>query len=237
MKAQDVSSLQRVTDPVAVRLILHERVRQVLSRFLEEENTVAQVARQTGLDIRVVHRDVRALLAAGLLVQTREQARAGRDIRHYRSVARAYFVPFSASAAADLADWHRAPYAELDAMFHAAAEREFERALREHGGGREWGLRLYTGPTGPQTDEGYVDAELREPLSGWQGPPALMLRGSPVVRLSDAQAGEVQRDLIMLMMRLRDLDTQNAASGAGRPFMLQLGLAPLTAEEQAALRR
>lgn len=232
-----MSSLQRVTDPAAVRLILHERVRQVLSRLLEQENSVAQVARQTDLDIRVVHRDVRALLAAQLLRVARMERRAGRAIRHYRAVASAFFVPFSASDAADLADWHRAPAADLDRLFHRAAEREFDRALREHGGRREWGLRLYATPDGPQTDECYFDAELREPLSGWQGPPALLLSGTPAFQLTDAQVGEVQRELIVLMTRLRDLETHNAASGSGRPFLLRLGLAPLMAEEQAGLRR
>lgn len=133
MKEGLESSFAEVTEPGAVRLLMQERSRRVLAAFLGRENTVAQAAHEVRLDIRVAHRDVQALVAAGLLTVTREEARKGRAVKHYRAVSDAFFVPFAATTAADLAEWHGPGAAELDALFLRAAEREFARVLHEEG--------------------------------------------------------------------------------------------------------
>ncbi|WP_155299315.1 helix-turn-helix transcriptional regulator [Deinococcus kurensis] len=226
-----VSSPHEVTDPAAVALLAHDRTRRVLGAFLGREQTVAGAAREAGLDLRVVHRDVQALRRAGLLHVIRAQARAGRPVKVYRARADDLFVDAR----------HLPPQAgegqaaALDALFHHAAEREFRRALSDFAPG--WGLRVYATPDAPgfAVLEGPRSARPLSPLDEWQGPPARMLSGTPTARLSAAQVAEVQRDLILLMRRVESFSAANA--GTGQPVLLRLGLAPLTEGELRNLHR
>ncbi|ADV65723.1 hypothetical protein Deima_0059 [Deinococcus maricopensis DSM 21211] len=216
----------RVTDPGAVRWLQHARVRGVLGAFQGRANTTARAAAALHLDVRVVHRDVGRLLNAGLLRVEREVPRAGRPVRHYRAVADAFFVPFTVTDALSAAHLSERDATARDAQFRAAFTRAFEVALGSSGA-REWGLRVYFDGRTSQADEGFWDADLREPLTGWQGPDGLYLQGAPEVRLTPAQAQAAQVDLIRLMMRLHAEHQANERAGRGAPFLLRVGLAPV----------
>lgn len=232
-----MSSELKVTEPSAVKLLLQPRTRKVLGAFLNTDNTVSDAAKQLGLDIRLVHRDVLALLTAGLLKLQREQQRAGRPIKIYRAVAPALFVPLSATSAADIAELGGRSYTRYDELFHRASHQEFERLHHEQGGGREWGVRLYTNPEGQViADQCYENAEHIDAGVRWQGPLGLMLDIRADVRLTDAEAQAVQIELVKLLMRLRPDAVQHEQDGTGRPFLLRLGLIGVTDEDLAGLR-
>jgi hypothetical protein len=65
--------------------------------FLAHERRVAEAAAEVGCSVNRMLYQVRALVNAGLLQILREEPRAGRAVRVYRSVHDAYFVPFSAT--------------------------------------------------------------------------------------------------------------------------------------------
>lgn len=90
-----------------------------------------------------------------------------------------------------------------------------------------WGLRVYFDGERAQVDEAYEDAELRAPLTGWQGPVGTFLAGSPVYRLTPAQAKDAQITLIRLLGRWSAWSEENTSAGRGDRFHLRLGLAPL----------
>lgn len=185
----------------------------------------------------MVHRDVLALLSAGLLRVVREQKRAGRSVKVYQAVASAFFVPFSATSAADFGELGGKRLQRFDALFDAASLREFERLHREQGGGREWGVRIYLSADGAvQVDESYEGAELVNAAVKYQGPVGLMLDVRSAVHLNESQAHEVQLELIRLLMRLRLEDTENEKMGQGRPFLLRLGLVEVTEPERESLK-
>lgn len=227
-----MSSPLAVTDPAAVRLLMRGRTRRVLGAFLAGESSVSGAARRTGTDIRVVHRAVLALTGAGLLSVQREEKRAGRAIKVYAAVASAFFVPFSATDAAtldELSSSYAGYYAEL---FRQASAHEFDRLHREQAAGREWGVRLYLAPEGHwQTDTSYEGAELIDAAVRYQGPVGLMLDANASVTLSEEEAKAVQHELILLLMRLRPLSLDYRQAGTGEPYLLRLGLVPITAEE------
>lgn len=224
-----------VKESGAVRLLLRERSRRVLAAFLSGEKTVARAAREVGLDLRVVHRDVLALLGAGLLTLTRQEPRKGRAVKYYRASSEAFFVPFSATEAADLAELHGRGNAETHALFTRAVEREFARAL--HAEGREWGLRLYATPGKPgyHFQEGDRNAPRIDELQQWHGPAALILSGTPLLYLTAGEARELQEDLIALMRKYHARGERRVIQG--RPFLLRVGFAPLTEEEAVRLYR
>lgn len=65
--------------------------------FLARERRIAEAAAEVGCSINRMLYQVRTLLGCGLLQVMREEPRAGRAVRVYRSVHDAYFVPFSAT--------------------------------------------------------------------------------------------------------------------------------------------
>ncbi len=208
----------------------------MLGAFLAGEGTVAGAARTTGLDLRTVHRDVRALCAAGLLEVVREVKRAGRPVKVYRAVAPAFFVPFSATGAAELTELGGGVAARYEALYRVAQAREFGRAHREQGGGREWGVRLYLAPEGHvEVDMSYEGADLVEAGVRYQGPKGLFLHAETVVTLTDEEAREVQLELIRLLMRLRPRTLAHERAGSGRPHLLRLGWVGITREERGGL--
>ncbi len=193
-------------------------------------------ARRTGADLRIVHREVLALCGAGLLQIVREDRRAGRAIKVYAAVASTFFVPFSATDAVtldELSGSYAGHYAEL---FRQASAREFERLHRKQSAGREWGVRLYLAPEGHwQTDTSYEGAELIDAAVRYQGPVGLMLDADASFTLTEEEARAVQRELILMLMRLRPLSLEHRQAGTGKPYLLRLGLVPVTVEEGKCL--
>jgi hypothetical protein len=75
--------------------VLDERdVARFFHPFLGRERTVSQAAAEVGCKLNAMHYRVKTFLEAGLLRVVREQKRAGRPVKVYRSVADAFFVPF-----------------------------------------------------------------------------------------------------------------------------------------------
>lgn len=77
-----------LTDPAKKRFFLP---------FLARERRVAEAAAEVGCSVNRMLYQVRTLMGAGLLQMLREEPRAGRPVRVYRSVHDAYFVPFAAT--------------------------------------------------------------------------------------------------------------------------------------------
>ncbi|GGO29742.1 hypothetical protein GCM10008949_23660 [Deinococcus humi] len=199
----------------------------MLGCFQGKASTVAAAAGTLDVDLRVVHRDVTNLLAAGLLRIERAEPRAGRAVRWYRAASDAYFVPFHATRAISASRLEERFTERQDARFREAFVRAFERALEEQSPDREWGLRVYFDGERAQVDEGYADAELRGAITGWQGPTGPFLMGSPEYRLTPEQTREAQVTLIRLMGQLQSYHQENKRVGRGAPVLVRVGVAPL----------
>lgn len=111
------SAFRVVDDPLQAKLLSDPETLRFFDPFLARERRVAPVARELGERIDTVLYRVRRLRAAGLLRVVREEARAGRPVKVYRSSADAYFVPFAAT-----------PYAELRERLAEEAHPQWERA-------------------------------------------------------------------------------------------------------------
>jgi len=88
-----------VTRPDAAALLDDAVRRTYLYPFLDRTCTLSEAARELGLPLNLMHYWVRRMLALDLIEVVEVRARAGRPVRIYRSVAPAFFVPFTVTAA------------------------------------------------------------------------------------------------------------------------------------------
>jgi hypothetical protein len=86
-----------VTDPTQARFLTDPAKKRFFLPFLARERRIVQAAAEAGCSLNRMLYQVRTLVDAGLLQVLREEPRAGRAVRVYRSVHDAYFVPFSAT--------------------------------------------------------------------------------------------------------------------------------------------
>src|SRR5690625_142638 len=98
MKDKNLSSVQDgafllTADETQARLLASPRDDRFFHPFWGRSNTVAGAAAELGESLGAVHYRVGKFLDAGLLEVIRTEPRPGRSIRHYRSVADAFFIP------------------------------------------------------------------------------------------------------------------------------------------------
>ncbi|AWT35013.1 hypothetical protein GCM10008956_22820 [Deinococcus arenae] len=111
----DLPSLT-VSTPGQARLLLDPALLSPLGYLLRGEVSAAELARACGLSVQQAHHRLTRLRAAGLVVVTQEQARAGRPVKRYRAAAQAFRVPFALTDHATLSELvaglHRDPLAQ-----------------------------------------------------------------------------------------------------------------------------
>jgi DNA-binding transcriptional ArsR family regulator len=83
----------QIADPKTAAVFANRRRVRILLALAGRERSLGELASSTGEQMSLLHHHVGALVKAGLVTVTREQARAGRPIRFYRATADAYFVP------------------------------------------------------------------------------------------------------------------------------------------------
>ncbi len=86
-----------VSDQVQARFLTDPAKKTFFTPFLARERRIAEAAAEVGCSVNRMLYQVRTLLGCGLLRVLREEARAGRAVKVYRSVHDAYFVPFHAT--------------------------------------------------------------------------------------------------------------------------------------------
>lgn len=139
-----------VTDAVQGRLLTDVPGRHFFEPFLARERTVSEAAAEVGCSVDAMYYRVQKLLKAGLLVVARTEARAGKALKHYRSNADAYVIPFSLTPSATLEEHLAEQLAEENALI----ARSFAAVLRLKG---LEGRRLYRHADGQVWSDAAVD--------------------------------------------------------------------------------
>lgn len=142
-----------VQDAKQARLLSDVKTRAYFEPFLAREMTVSAAAREVSCSLHAMLYRVRVFLKAGLLRITREEARAGRPIKHYRSVHNAYFIPLEMTPFAELEERLNVQFAPSVTLL----TRSWSHLLREIG---QHGRRLY------RDDAGFIFSD-----SGEEGQP------------------------------------------------------------------
>ena len=130
-----------VRDAEQARLLSDTRSRVFFEPFLGRELSVSAAAREVGCSLHAMLYRVRVFVSAGLLHVVKEEARAGRSIKHYRSAHDAYYIPLEMTPYAELEERIRVQFAPNAEMLVQA----WSHLLREVG---QRGRRLYRDSAG-----------------------------------------------------------------------------------------
>ena len=202
-----------IEDPVLADLLTNPAVLNQLEPFLARECTVGEAARRTGVKPNTMLARVRRWEKLGLLQEVRQEKRAGRPIRHYRTVADAWYIPFDTTTAESL----EAGLAQRDRYWEVRLRRAVVRARERQIG--SWGTRIYRDSRGRLQFQMAVSPE-RNWTSLQAGQPAVLASWRDGLHLDFDDAKELQRELFELLLRYQ------RRNGAQR-YLLRLGLAPL----------
>jgi predicted transcriptional regulator len=205
----------RIKDLEAAWFLIHLGQLQQLKVFIEKEVTVSQVSEELGLDFNRAYAFVKRLLRLKLIKVSRLEKRKGRPIRHYRSVADHFFVPFTLLS---LEHALQAMSAELQhTMLRNIAATELE------------GLDRHAGLQAMQGEAGAMHCLLmkgpNEPMPEWvELQSASMLSWQPLM-LDFASAKNLQKEL-------DDLISRYQIQTGSQQYLLHVGLCTLTGHEQ-----
>ena len=174
---------------------------------------MSKAAEELGHKANTVLARVRRFVALGLAEVIRQERRGGRAIKHYRSTADVYFVPYEATSAETL----ESMMAERDDYWATMLRRGVVRARIEDI--ETWGTRIYKDERGRlqvqtaiRPDENYTMLDDSSPavLSAWRDS----------VHLDFEDAKRLQKEMFELLQRY------NQKAGSQR-YIIRLGMAPV----------
>jgi hypothetical protein len=221
----DTRRWHRVTDEAAAAFLVQDANRRFLRPFLEKATSVSEAAEELGETVESVYYRVRRMLELGIVEVTREEPRAGRPVKYYRSVGQGLFVPFAVTGAATIEEITMASNAQIDERFVRGQITAMREAFEDHG---VWGYRLFRDAAGGvhfdyAPHDAPDDFDLMEAVLAPTAPPVVSAWiGMPLQR-EDAKA--LQEELVELAARYR---AKASSEGANvRYYLLRVALAPL----------
>ena len=216
-KNLDSPKTQTITESEAAALLTDPQGQRFLAPFLAKESSVAEAAKQLGIPTNSLLYRVNQMARLGLIQVVREEARAGRPIKIYRSSADAFFVPFALTPAESLEALLTPTGSHWDRLFVRNATQMLSRAYPEIG------IQIWRG----ETDELYAKPA-SEPgrwldFSSPEVPPMLAF-WSAGLWLNEEQARSLQLEMVQLYQRYAQF------KGKQR-YITHLAMAPWVLEE------
>jgi hypothetical protein len=215
MKPEPATTMT-ITDPRQGKLLLDSRSYRFFAPFVAQTKTASRAAAELDVSVATMLYRVTTLVAAGLLVVTRIERRAGSPIKHYRSVADDLFVPFDIMPHTDLDHYIRD---SMVSSYDARHVRGLARYIREQGYD---GRRIFLGDDGTAWHH-LAPASDREQRPFSETALSVIPGGEQYdeIVLSDADAVELHREIEALWRRYRQPNTR------GRRYLLRTLLIPL----------
>jgi len=137
MKEAKSPSVKIINNAKAADTLINPKTLLWLEPFLANSTTISEAAKRIASKPNTVLSRVRKLLRLGLLKVVKEEKRAGRAIKWYRSSSDSFFVPFAATSAESLEEM----MAERDSYWESMLRAAVVRSRMESIG--TWGTRFY----------------------------------------------------------------------------------------------
>ena len=209
-----LEAFHTVQNPTQARLLTDPKTRPFFEPFLAREQTVSAAAKGVGCTLHAMLYRVKTFVEAGLLRTTREEPRAGRPVKHYRSTFDAYFIPHGVTPYASLED------ALLEKTREQAAFLTRQWAGLLHDIGHD-GRRFYRDPYGEVNWESGEVSSVKLDFDNPTYPAAFDF--SLEVRLSREEAKALQSELRALYLRYLPARAQTS----GGDYVFQAALVPV----------
>jgi hypothetical protein len=213
MTGLDSGSFYIVKSAKQAQFLTEPKSKEFLMPFLARERSVTQAAKELGCNVNTMLYRVKTLRAAKLIKVTRREKRKGREIKYYRSVHDAYFIPFKLTS-----------YATLEERLEAQAEpifanliNAYAHALKQN---ERFGNYVLRGPTGGVMTTDFV--------------PDFTPSGLPIV-YSDMTTSLSKQEAVVIAEGLRDFfrqgfmaDGQSKHSNTQRHnYLMMVALLPM----------
>ena len=165
---------------------------------------------------------VRQMIDLGLIVCTKIQTRAGRPIRHYRSVADAVFAPLELTSLDSVRHLFSSGRSDTQDALDASIETAWLQIGRDH----DWGTHLYRPEPDAPVNRDFVPASLATSKAFWD---AVLSPNAPAVWDQYAEIRLTHRHAKLFQRELAELVKTYAASSSdpqSRRYLVHLALAP-----------
>lgn len=213
----------RVEDEIQARLLSDTKAFSYFIPFLAQTRTVSEAAQEIGCNLDTMLYRVKRFLEAELLEVVWVEKRAGRPIKHYRSVHDAYFVPLSLTPFATFEEEVR----QLVRRYENTIIRELARSSRTL---NRQGKRIYRDKF---SEVATHTAKDEEEIFAFDSLPELALDStfnhtlvaelfSDELLLTQSEAKELLAQLYRLWR-----DHKLEPTAARKPYVLQVALVPL----------
>lgn len=210
---EDGRTFRVITEAQAANVLTNPTALRFLTPFLGRETSITQAAEEVGASPNTTYKRVQRYINLGLLEVAREQARAGRSIKLYRTVADVLFVPFENTPSASL----EAALKEREEYWEKLLRANVVMARAEVLG--TWGTRIYRDSRNrlqvqtaltPESNATTLAPDAPAVLSAWRD----------TLQLDFADAKQLQHELFDLLLKYQ------RKSGSQR-YIIHVGLAPL----------
>lgn len=192
----------RVEEPEAARIVTDPAARRFLVPFIGRERTVGNVAAELGVDVSSMLYRVRQFVRLGLVEEVRLEPRRGRPVRHYRSVADGFFVPFQATPLTTQASLSPHAFSQLQKRLNESIGQAWLAACGEH---QTLGVHVFRNAEGNITHNIVPDPEDERPNRFFD---QLLEPDAPAVwdtwgnlRLTQEDAKALQMEIATLLKR------------------------------------
>lgn len=215
--AANTGTFRVITEAKAARILTNPVALRFLTPFLGRETTIQEAAAEAGASPNTTYKRAMRFLELGLIEVTREQPRAGRAVKLYRTVADVLFVPFENTPSVSL----EAALKEREEYWANLLRANVVHARSEVLG--TWGTRIYRDHRGrlqvqtaltPESNATTLAPDAPAVLSAW--------RDNLMLDFADAKA--LQHELFNVLLKYQ------RKSGAQR-YIIHVGLAPLVYTE------
>jgi hypothetical protein len=196
MEQPDHSRAYRISGGAEAAALDHPVRSRLLMACARRERSLTELAREIGEPLPKLHYHLGRLATAGLLRQSRTQARAGRPVRYYRAIAESFLISL-----ADMAE-----------TVSEAWTRELRQSLAEQANRRELSLLHHTDDAGRYRVR-LIDPESRgrrnDAFDYWK-----------VLRLTAEQRRALAEEMGALITRYE------TSSPSGEPYLVHAAFAP-----------
>jgi hypothetical protein len=212
-RASESRDFLRIEEPNIAEVVVDPNKQKLFGPFFARETTIAEAARIAQVSTLLMYRHVKRFETLGLLEVTRSEARRGRAIQYYQTVAKEFFIPARVL-----------PLETTLEVVERNAQKLFlhslGRTLMNHEGVADLGTRVSPSETGTGVVATHIALKPGENWDPSSVKEAALVESWANLRLSLEEAKTLQKELEEIVERYSE-------RSGDEKYLLRLGLTPI----------